>query len=96
MVPISVSTEFESFINDEVSSGRFRSREEVVAEALRQFREREEKLEKLRSDIQNGIDQLESGESTLISTEDEHVRFFEGIKQLGREQLQTTPGNAET
>lgn len=57
-----IPADLEAFIQQEVSSGKFRSREEVITEALRQLQERERKQDALRQDIQQGIDQLDQGQ----------------------------------
>lgn len=57
-----IPAEFEAFIKDAIASGRYRSEEEVLNTALRIWREREEKLEELRAEIQIGIDQLENSQ----------------------------------
>lgn len=57
-----VPHEFEDFVSSEVASGRFRSRQEVVAEALRQFQQREQKLDRLRAELAEGLDELDRGE----------------------------------
>ena len=57
-----IPAEFDSVIKDAIASGRYSSEEEIVTAALQMWKEREEKLEKLRQDVQVGIDHLERGE----------------------------------
>jgi antitoxin ParD1/3/4 len=45
---------FESFINEEISSGRFSSASEVVRTALRLLELEEQKIKKLREEIEIG------------------------------------------
>jgi antitoxin ParD1/3/4 len=59
-----IPAEFDTVVKEAIASGRYRSEEEIVTAALRLWREREVKLEKLRQDVQLGIDQLERGEWT--------------------------------
>ena len=70
-----IPPELERFVEREVTSGKFRSREEVISEGLRLLQERERKLEALRSDIQSGLDQLERGEGTVIHDEGSRQMF---------------------
>lgn len=59
---VSLTPELEKLVNEEVKSGRYKSASEVVREGLRLIRLREAKLEALRRDIQEGIDELDRGE----------------------------------
>ena len=66
MMNVSLTPELEQIIHTKVESGLYLSASEVVREALRLLEERDRmnamKLEKLREDIQVGIDQAERGE----------------------------------
>jgi antitoxin ParD1/3/4 len=57
---VAIPTEMEGFVATVVQSGTYRDPAEVVGEALRLL----EKREKLRQEIQAGIDQLDRGEYT--------------------------------
>ena len=82
---IAFPDDMEQFVQNAIASGKFRSREELVSAALTMFRNREEKLDRLREDIQIGIEQLERGDYREISSSEEHASFREGIKVRGRE-----------
>ena len=58
----SLSAELEEFVTALVASGNYKSRDEVFSEAVRLLREREEKRETLRGDIEAAIKQIENGE----------------------------------
>ncbi len=73
---VSLPERLEEWIHQKVSSGLYQSASEVVREALRLLREQEElrelRRQELRSQVQEGIDQLDRGEArpfdqTLIS-----------------------------
>jgi antitoxin ParD1/3/4 len=62
---VSLTPELESLVNEKVQTGMYQTASEVVREALRLLKERDEtKLRELREMIQAGIGQLERGEYT--------------------------------
>ena len=62
---VSLPPELESLVDEKVQTGMYQTASEVVREALRLLKERDEtKLRELRETIQAGIDQLERGEYT--------------------------------
>lgn len=60
---VSLTPELEQFVKQKVAAGMYNSASEVMREALRLLEERDElraiKLEALRRDIQQGIDELD-------------------------------------
>jgi antitoxin ParD1/3/4 len=58
---IVIPDELKSFVSSGVASGRFRSEDEAIREGLNLLKEREQKLDALRADLQLGIDQLDAG-----------------------------------
>ncbi len=82
---ISMTDELAAFVSEQVKSGDFSSVSEVYREALRGFRDRVQErkiyMEQLKTELQKGIDDLESGRSTKIETEEAHQAFFENIEQ---------------
>jgi antitoxin ParD1/3/4 len=71
----------EKVVNEKLSSGRYQTAAQVLAEALRVLQERdadqERKLADLRRDLQHATDQLERGEYWEYDADT--------IKQLGEE-----------
>jgi putative addiction module CopG family antidote len=63
---ITIPEELQAFVSRGVASGRFRSEGEAVREALKLPRDREEKPEAVRADLQVGIDQLDAGQSAAF------------------------------
>lgn len=59
---LSLGRYWETFIKNEVSSGRYGSASEVVRDALRVLEERKIKLEALRSHLAEGAAQASKGE----------------------------------
>ncbi len=80
---VTLRPELEQIINDQLASGRYPSPTEVIGDALRLLKERDElrerKLEELRRELQIGIDQIERGEYSSYD-EDSLGELAEKIK----------------
>ncbi len=61
-MPTSIPSQLQKRIDEKVSSGEYRSSEEVLAEGLRLLELRDQRLSDLRADIQLGIASLDRGE----------------------------------
>ena len=59
---LSLGEHWETFIKNEIASGRYGSASEVVRDALRGMEERKSKLEALRVYLREGAEQAECGE----------------------------------
>ena len=59
---VSLTPQLEQLIREKVESGRYNNASEVVREGLRLIETRDQKLELLRAQIQEGLDQIERGE----------------------------------
>ncbi|GJL75551.1 type II toxin-antitoxin system ParD family antitoxin [Nitrosomonas sp.] len=59
---LSLGEHWETFIKNEIASGRYGSASEVVRDALRGMEERKSKLEALRAHLREGAEQVERGE----------------------------------
>ncbi len=58
----SIPAEMQEFVDHAIASGRYETEQDVLTEAFRVWRQREEELERLRVKLQSGIDQLNRGE----------------------------------
>jgi antitoxin ParD1/3/4 len=67
---ITLNQELQAFLSEQVRLGKYPSLDEAVADAIRQLKNREEKIGQLRREIQIGIDQLERGEGGEWNVED--------------------------
>jgi antitoxin ParD1/3/4 len=59
---VSLTPELERVVNEKVESGMYQMASEVVREALRLLKERDEARAHLRADVQGGLDQVARGE----------------------------------
>ena len=59
---LSLGQHWETFIKNEISTGRYGSASEVVRDALRSMEERKSKLEALRMHLAQGSQQAKSGD----------------------------------
>lgn len=87
-----LTPELEATIAAKVASGRYRTGNEVLAEAMQALDEREErdrKLAELRAEIQLGIDDIEAGRMTTLT-----VEKIQEMKARGRERLATANGES--
>lgn len=66
---ISLNEHFQEFISSQVNAGNYASVSEVVRTALRMLEEHEMKVQRLRAEIQKGLD------SGTITGEQHHERF---------------------
>lgn len=61
---ISLGDHFEGFINEQVMQGRYGSASEVIRASLRLLEEQEQKLQRLRAEIDKGDADMEAGRYT--------------------------------
>lgn len=70
---VSLTPELESFVKQKVTAGMYNSASEVMREALRLLEERdslrEMKLEALRRDIREGVNDLDRGFASTLNME---------------------------
>lgn len=83
---VSLTPELERLINDKVETGSYQTASEVVREALRLLKHRDEGLVQLRGDINAGLEQIARGKYT------EHDRaslstLAARVKARGRKRL---------
>jgi antitoxin ParD1/3/4 len=72
---------WESFVAEQVDSGEFENATEVVQDALRVWRDRRNKLEVLRREVQKGLDDIEAGRVVEPPTIDELIESVRMRKQ---------------
>ena len=82
---VSLTSELERLVNERVRSGMYSSASEVVREALRLLKERDElpreHLERLRKDVAIGIEQADRGQLAPLSVRKIKRRLHERLRQ---------------
>ncbi|MBI2421399.1 MAG: type II toxin-antitoxin system ParD family antitoxin [Candidatus Hydrogenedentes bacterium] len=82
---VNLSEHFAQFIRDCVASGHYNNASEVVRTALRLLEQQQEehrmKLERLRSEVHTGFEDLKEGRYREINGEEELQSFFNEIDE---------------
>ena len=68
---ITLPAELEELVNEKVKSGAYKSADEVVTASLRLLKAQEKGMEALRREIMRGVEDIQQGRSTAITTEAE-------------------------
>ena len=94
-------TEHQSeFIREIMEEGRYKSAGEVVGAGLRLLEAQEEeerlKLERLRIEVQKGLDDIKAGRSTKIGTPEELSKVFDEIEQEAEQIFQEEDDRVKT
>ncbi len=80
---ISLTPTLEQFVRDKATTGDYNNASEVVREAIRLLKEKDEqrllKLERLRKAIRVGDDAMTRGDYTVINSPEELDEFFEKL-----------------
>ena len=75
--------ELQQLIADEMSAGSYANPQDVVTAGVQLLRQQREELERLKAEVQIGIDQMERGEYNEYSRE-ELRELFERLKERAR------------
>lgn len=80
-----------AFIKEMMKEGRYQNASEVVRAGLRLLEDHEEeqrlKLERLRAEVQKGLDDVEAGRYITFNNREEMSDFFKDIRKQARERL---------
>jgi antitoxin ParD1/3/4 len=80
---VSLTPELERLVNEKVESGLYQTASEVVREALRFLKERDQAREQLHADVQAGFDQLARDAGSVYDKTSSRL-LAERIKSRGR------------
>ena len=87
---VSLTPELERLVDEKVKSGLYQTASEVVREALRLLNTRDEQLERLRTSVQAGFEQIYRGKATEYRASDSR-KLVADIKTRGRRRLSQQP-----
>jgi antitoxin ParD1/3/4 len=76
---ITLTDELEELINEKVSSGEYKSADEVVIASLRLLKAQEKGVETLRREIMCGVEDIQQGRFTAYETDVELGTFSNEI-----------------
>ena len=79
--------ELHQFIQNEITSGRYGSEDELLCDAVRLLRSW--KLHQLREKVQLGVNQISRGEETVIENDKQLAAFFDEIESEVQNELAT-------
>jgi antitoxin ParD1/3/4 len=94
MLSESLPPELAQFVADQLAQGKYDSASDVVCDAVRLLREREERLTALRADVDQGISQLAAGEFVDLETDDDIDEFFDDVLTRAAERNRRAKGDA--
>ena len=83
---VSSTAELEQLVNDKVKSGLYQTASEVVREALRLLKQRDEQLSTLRADVRAGFAELERGKGREHDSRSTK-KLADAVKARGRKRL---------
>ena len=83
----SLPPDLEQFVLDQLASGKYQSSADVLCDAVRLLRERERRLTELRSEIDQGIKQLETGDCVELESDAALEAFFDDAEARGRQRV---------
>ncbi len=88
-----ITTELEEFVQSELANGHFGSREEVIAAALIQMRDRQAAWERY---VRDAISECDAtpGDDIVLETPEDFRAYGESIKRRGRERLAKERGQS--
>ena len=86
MMNVSLTPELARLVNRKVKSGMYQTASEVVREGLRLLKERDDEYQRLKKDIQKGIDAIDRGDYTEFDADSLHLLTAD-VKARGRKRL---------
>ncbi len=80
---VSIPSELQPFIQQELANGQSKSEEELVAKALVLYQEMKSRHNELRSRVQRSLEQADRGELAELDIEVVIARGYERVKSQG-------------
>lgn len=83
----SLPADVSAYIQAELGTGKYHSAEELVATALREQRDRQQRLAELNAKLEEGLQDVAAGRVIEIRSEADHEAFKQSIRDRGLRQL---------
>lgn len=83
---VSLTPELERLVNDKIKTGMYQTASEVVRDALRLLQQRDEQRQRLRADVQAGLEDIRRGRYSEYDSRS-GVALANAIKTRGRKRL---------
>lgn len=80
---VSIPSELQPFVQQELANGESKSEEELVAKALVLYQEMKNRHNELRSRVQQSLEQADRGEAAELDIEEVISRGYERVKSEG-------------
>lgn len=80
--------DIQEFVKQKIAAGSFQSVDEFAVEAASLYQELDRRHQNLRQHVQEGIKQLDEGDVVELADDDALAKYFDRIKQRGRDDLQ--------
>jgi putative addiction module CopG family antidote len=81
---ISLPPDIEAYVQEKIATGQFHSREEIAVEALRVYREMEQRRAQLKAEIQAALAEVRNGGSAPLDIEAIQAELLEELDDHGR------------
>ncbi len=88
-----LTPDLEEFVQSEVSTGHFASREALIAAAISELRDRHSQLERLRQELALDDDSAD-GEGIILETAEDFRAYAEDVIARGKERLANERGQS--
>lgn len=90
---LTIPSEFEQFVQQQLAGGEYRSAEEVVNDGLRVLQELKRRQAEFRQDVQIGVEQLDRGEGIRLDRAGLR-RYFDELQQRGQARYEANRSGA--
>jgi Arc/MetJ-type ribon-helix-helix transcriptional regulator len=92
-MPEPLPLDLEQFVQSQLETGAYPSREELLADAIRRLRDTKSRLQRIRENTQRGTDEIDRGEGIELADDGALAAFFDDIEaEVDREMAQQKDG----
>jgi uncharacterized protein len=87
MLTVSLPAEFEQYVHQMVTDGKYRNEQEVVLDAIRLLRDSNLRHEQLRAGIREALDSVDGGDGIELDGDEALAAFFDELETEVRAEL---------